>query len=42
MTHIATTYADVVDAYDDVVWVFDFGYWPVFIFGLSWTVEKAG
>ena len=40
--YIASAHADVVDAYDDVVRVFDFGNRPVFILGLSWTIEKAG
>lgn len=42
IAHIASAHANVVDAYDDVVWVFYLGYWPIFIFGFSWTVEKAG
>lgn len=41
-TYIASAHADVVDAYDDIVRVFDFRYRPVFILGFSWTIEKAG
>lgn len=41
-TYIASAHADVVDAYDDVVRVFDLRYRPVFKLGLSWTIKKAG
>ena len=36
--YIASTHADVVDADDDIVRVFNFRYRPVFVLGLSGSV----
>ena len=36
--YVASTHADVVDADDDIVRVFDFRYGPVFVLGLSGSV----
>lgn len=38
VAYITSAYTHVLDADDDIVWVFDFRYRSVFVLDLPWTV----